>query len=736
MYLESFTIKNYRKFGERNNTVQLVASAPIDASKDSSKSLIAPSSTLVIGKNNSGKTTIAKALSFICSKKMPKAADFNLDYLKSLLTDYRKVIKENNSLDNLPLPELSFILRIKTNINDTGDDLINNIGEFLSIESDTDIAEIFISYTVAEEKVFKEKIQNILKKDSKLNKQTMFFYDLLNSEDVGFKKRFFNSSDETVENVDLNNILNIEEIEANRSLKEGILSDIFKNIVKFQFIKNNQHSESLGKKVKQINNIVTNAVSPKEKLVSLVLQEIDSKDHVSMGLSGNVDMDVILEKLVRYSFAEGENFIPEDQFGLGYINLLNIIGKIIHYIDNYEAESYKNQVNLLFIDEPEAFMHPQMQEFFINRIDKAVNRALCNVNEKDEITSKSLHCQLVITTHSSHIVNSKIQSSNSFDNINYLTSPNKTAHVINLTDKLLSNQQDLVGYKNLKFIKKHIKYKVSELFFSDAVIFVEGVTEDSLLKYYLDKNESLRNYYISVINIDGAHGNIYFNLINALEIPCLIITDIDIKRAKCERGEEHARKDTCEICGQIGESDSQPFEQGSKPIYKQITDIKKCCTTNETIKSFNLLLKNGTEKNKDKLGRCIYFHSDNLYVVYQKDAIEGVYPTSLEEAFILTNYQNSILNNTLIQCIPDIYKNVVGEDTNLENLITNSYKLYKKLSNKKKSEFTNTLLYECITCEEVETPRLPKYIMDGFSWLKKQLEPKNLSKRNKASDRK
>ncbi|WP_321150988.1 ATP-dependent nuclease, partial [Aeromonas jandaei] len=152
------------------------------------------------------------------------------------------------------------------------------------------------------------------------------------------------------------------------------------------------------------------------------------------------------------------------------------------YVDSYRKDSHNSAINLLFIEEPEAFMHPQMQEFFINRIDNAVQKALEIANRSAE-ECKILNCQIAITTHSSHIVNSKIHSSNSFNNINYLNIIDKSANVITLNDDAIS---DGLGdnSKDLKFIKKHIKYKVSELFFSDAIIFVEGATEETLLRFY------------------------------------------------------------------------------------------------------------------------------------------------------------------------------------------------------------------------------------------------------------
>lgn len=457
--------------------------------------------------------------------------------------------------------------------------------------------------------------------------------------------------------------------------------------------------------------------------ISDVLQQVENKNNVDLDLKGGVSYDSIVRDLIKYNFSDNGDYIPESQFGLGYINLLNIIGEIIHYVDSYQNGSHNSQINLLFIEEPEAFMHPQMQEFFINRIDNAVKKALLVANElvEDKENRKSLNCQVAITTHSSHIVNSKIHSSNSFNNINYLTSVNKATTVVKLSDKIIAGTDGL-GSDNLKFIKKHIKYKVSELFFSDAVIFVEGTTEEGLLQYYLEQNETLKDYYISVFNINGAHGKVYFPLIQALKIPCLVITDLDIKREKCQKGLKHKKTDKdCIVCGHKKANDDT-LEIIKKVEYKQVSSLAGLVTTNATIKDFNQKSAQKNEQDSGKLDAIDYFTDENLHLVFQKDAIEGFHATSLEEALILTNYDNDILNDVLLECKKNTYNDIVkiGEKIERKYLIDNSYKLQKKLSDSK-SNFANDLLYQCIIHEVSEAPKLPNYIQDGFNWLIKSL---------------
>ncbi|WP_394135617.1 ATP-dependent nuclease [Aliivibrio fischeri] len=519
-------------------------------------------------------------------------------------------------------------------------------------------------------------------------------------------------------------------MKANRHLKEGVLSDVFNKIVAFQLTNDSSSRQALEQNIDAINDLITGNVSPKSNDISKVLGQVESSDKVDLNLSGNVTYDDIVRRLIKYNFMDGEDYIPEDQFGLGYINLLNIIGEIIHFVDSYEEKSHFSRINLLFIEEPEAFMHPQMQEFFIKRIDDAVKKALEIANASSDV-SKTLQCQIAITTHSSHIVNSKIHSSNTFNNLNYLTSIDKCTKSINLTDEsIVSSSEDDNG-KVLNFIKKHIKYKVSELFFSDAIIFVEGITEETLLNYFLEVHPKLRNHYISVFNINGAHGKLYLPLAKKLFIPNLIVTDLDIKRAKCEKGEKHKNTESCNICGQIAKSDDADCVRGSSPSFVQVTSLDGRKTTNTTLKELNKKLRNKSDLEADNLDDINYFEDENLYVVFQKDSIESQHASSLEEALILTNYDNDLINTVIEKCKPKIYSSIISagqaSSDSRSNLIDSSYKLQKKLSDSK-SDFSNNLIFGLLSLEEGgDLPRLPNYLEHGLEWLENKLELNDIS---------
>lgn len=57
----------------------------------------------------------------------------------------------------------------------------------------------------------------------------------------------------------------------------------------------------------------------------------------------------------------------------------------------------------------------------------------------------------------------------------------------------MPNESEDEESESFRFLKKHIKYKVSELFFSEAAIFVEGFAEDMIIPYYIEKGRDYAN---------------------------------------------------------------------------------------------------------------------------------------------------------------------------------------------------------------------------------------------------
>ena len=654
MYLKSLKLKNFRKFGDKNNIVDFVGSK--DISLQSANINIAPSTTLIVGKNNSGKTTVTEALKKLIGKGGKfQANDFNFIYLNKLLKEYR-----NDDFDVFPSLEFD----VTVGIDFSSDcDLVTNIAPFMSIESvqsdeNESNFQIVLKYELQEATSFKEEVKALVCGHNDESSLFRKFLELINSLD--FRLNYYDSEGELIGDTKfrINDLIEIAVINANKVIDDKSLSETFNRIIKFRYKLENKPDvqNSVAFEIDNINETITEKVSgPHTSSINTALSKIESSDRLEVSLRSDLTFDQIISNVIKYEYKEGKFHIPEGQFGLGYSNLMTIIGELIEYIEKYPKHECHSKINLICIEEPEAFMHSQMQELFIKHINDAISYLL-----KDK--KKEINSQLIITTHSSHILNSKIHTGNSFDNISYITIHENFSNVVNLNDRNVMEDKSVAssqsGLKNtedekeikkklvddLKFLKKHIKYKVSELFFSDAVIFVEGVTEETLISYYIDQDENLNRFYISIFNINGAHGLVYHPLIKLLKVPNLIITDLDIKRTEEE-------KNSC----------------------IQISDLKDRITTNKTIAKYNA--------DKEKIGGLNdYFADENIYVVFQREAVEGYFATSFEEAFILKNYKNELLNKVLSNIKPKFYENVIGSECNKEKLKHASYEFQSKLS--------------------------------------------------------
>ena len=110
-----------------------------------------------------------------------------------------------------------------------------------------------------------------------------------------------------------------------------------------------------------------------------------------------------------YKHGDGDSSsLPETYNGLGYLNLIGILFEIETKLQElYEQPA---DINILYIEEPEAHTHPQLQYIFIRNIKNHINSHRNKLNKE-----KNKYLQIIITSHSSHIV-----SECNFDDIIYL----------------------------------------------------------------------------------------------------------------------------------------------------------------------------------------------------------------------------------------------------------------------------------------------------------------------------
>lgn len=679
MYLKSLTIKNFRKFGTNDNTIEFVDGSSYRKEQESDYINVGSTTTLIVGKNNTGKTTIVHALEKIVKERKFEVNDFNFVYLQMLLDSYKKQHITPQKVENIEIPYLEFLIKIGFE-DDYTQDLIGNLVPFLIIDNITDKKEIeiIVKVEIKEDELFIQKIIKLLNNNIEEEKVFPAFLKILDETD--FEVNYYRENGDQVQ-YNLKNLIDITSIKANIVDSDTSLTKAFNKIIKYRYksLLDEKDREDFDQSLDETNTLLTNKINEQHTgTIGETLGEIVSTDNLSFSLTADLTLEKIMTNVIKYEYIEGDIHIPENQFGLGYTNLMMIIAELVDYMERYPEKSFNSMVNIISIEEPETYMHPQMQELFIKNINDAVRTLL-------EGKEKNINSQLIITTHSSHILNSKIHSGNTFNNINYLTSEEQFTKVINLNDANVITKDS--NKEKLNFLKKHIKYKVSELFFADAIIFVEGITEETIIKYFIDENiKELSRYYITIFNIDGSHGLVYHDLIKLLKVPCLIITDLDIQRNDDE-----------------------------KKHLKQINSVKGKETTNQTIINY-------INEKLDRIETQPFYESQNMYIAYQGEKIEDYYATSFEEALILTNYDNKLLNNALKDTRRNIYNKEVVTESGVDytKLKEKSYFFQHKLS-EKKSKFANTLLSRLIS-DENDDFRLPSYIMSGLDWLSKKLK--------------
>lgn len=699
MYLKSIQIKNFRKFGSSNNEIILAESGDYKINDDKEIN-IAPKTTLIIGKNNSGKTTVVDALNILINESAKfSASDFNFAYLKSLLELYNK--DKDNIQKNLP--HIEFVIKIGID-NKKSTDILSRLYQVISID-DVHKSEctLTLRYQIKESVRYIEKVKTLLEKEYSSIQFNKFLHLL---DETTFIVEYFNKDGDRIDEFKLSNLIEMTYIRANNIRGDKCLTSAFSRIVEYKY-KNNLETtgnDILDSDLDNVNETLSKyfAENHTGRINNVIKNFIDSKK-CQVLLKADLTVKALLSSIVQYYFIEDENEVPEDQFGLGYTNLIMIVAQILEYMEKYPNTAYNSQINIIAIEEPETFMHPQMQENFIKDINVMIGD-LINDNKKN------INSQIIITTHSPHIVNSKIHTGGTFNSINYFKDNKGNVKTIALRDENLCQYTKVEGkkieiakannkiseldkplqekYHDFEFIKKHIKYTLSEVFFADALILVEGQTEFNLLKYYIDLKEELRKKHISVVQIDGCHAKMYEKLIKVLDIPTLIITDLDIKRSDKEKGGVY-----------IDDKGKGVFE------YCQISDLSKRETTNKTLKEFR--------QNKYLSNTLDYIEDGNIKLVYQKDKISGYYATSFEEAFFLENANVPMLKNILVDIFPSLKK------MDSQGIISRSYELQKKISSKK-MEFANKVLFEEMNKDE-QIFNLPKYIEDGISFIKSEL---------------
>lgn len=210
--------------------------------------------------------------------------------------------------------------------------------------------------------------------------------------------------------------------------------------------------------------------------------------------------------VIESIYQRTQNSFELSRNGLGYNNLIYIATVIGDLFERVES-GIENYIALL-IEEPEAHLHPQLQNLLFDYF-KAMEE-------------KSI--QVFVTSHSPTIT--------AKTNIYSITVLNNLNNSIKMT--LLRNISLTLDEK--QYLSRFLDVTKSQLFFAKGIILVEGISEALLLPIFADimgQVFNLNRKGIEVVNIGGIAFNSFAKLFNSddfnlrLNINCSIITDND-----------------------------------------------------------------------------------------------------------------------------------------------------------------------------------------------------------------
>ena len=218
--------------------------------------------------------------------------------------------------------------------------------------------------------------------------------------------------------------------------------------------------------------------------------------------------------------------LPERSNGLGFKNLIYMVLQLKAFRDDMEnGEGPRPRVHLIIVEEPEAHLHPQMQAVFIDKAGKFLN------------AGDATDAQLILTTHSSHIV-----ANCGFSPVRYFRRKGPRAVVKDLL--LFQQQQQQQGPQAvaaLNFLAQYLTLSRCDLFFCDKAILIEGTVERLLLPKMMELAKAagigdLTSTYLAIVEVGGAYAHLFKELVHFIEVPTLVITDLDSigqDRKKC-----------------------------------------------------------------------------------------------------------------------------------------------------------------------------------------------------------
>lgn len=430
---------------------------------------------------------------------------------------------------------------------------------------------------------------------------------------------------------------------------------------------------------------------PRLKIASK-LKAIDGLEHESA-------VTFEIQVLKKAGVVEPVLRLPESYNGLGYQNLISMVFRLMSFRDAWmrvgkAAKPLENSkiepIHLVLVEEPEAHLHAQVQQVFINKAYHVLR------DHKDLKGATALQSQLIVSTHSSHVVHET-----KYSDLRYfrrlpagMQVQVPVTTVINLSDVFGD------GTETERFVTRYLRSQHCDLFFADAVILVEGPAEKMLVPNFIRGSfKFLKQCYITILEINGSHAHRLRSLIERLGLLTLVVTDLD--------------------AGQPNDSKNPAVQPKRKAGQK---------TNNSSLKTWAPKLDD-IDDLYDASPEKKILSGDQLFAVrvaYQtpvqilKDdgkTTEEALPSTFEDALVFENipFFTTLEGFGLVKKFRETVASIKGADA-----IGGA--LFKDLREGNKAEFA----LDVIASKDFDQLKCPTYIGEGLTWLEERLKAKQV----------
>lgn len=658
MQLSKIRIKNYRLL--------------IDAELE-----VDPKTTLIVGRNNTAKTSCFSCIGNVLEGKTVSFNDYPLfrreDFYAKIALFMEKKLSYEELCKQIEVVSIDFLVDYSL---DDPDDNLGALSPFIiDVDVNTTTALIRAEYRLkTDEKTLWAFLESSYYKDGAFSPSEEAHEVLVDNFDKLFGLTVYainpnNMEDKQVKSQkELHDLFPFHTIPAERVLGEDDThnSSLGSLISGFFDMSEADLDPKVAEEIKMLRTIVEKANKDVQKQSDEILSSVVNSsigfgypniEELKLGVTTQLSIDDQIKNQTKLSYISGtaNESLPSSHNGLGYKNLIKMEFLLAAFARDVEKRGVAC-VPLLFIEEPESHMHPQMQTAFATYLEKFLGKL------------SSVQIQTFLTSHSAHIANTM-----EFAKVRYAQKSNAGVIYKNLNTFAQANSD------NVNFIRKYLTLTKCDLFFADKAIFVEGASERLLLPDMIEKCEAtgvfgsgkypLSAQYYTLIEIGGAYAHKFIPFIEFLGVPCLILTDLDSVAAR--------------------------ISKGGKVVKKSVVVSQGETTSNETIKWWIRRNKGLPENDTSKIDLTV------ITSMSPDDKTRGKCHIEFQTA------ENGLCGHSLEEAVRNVNRKHydLGDSTSEEDL---------EFKGKSKTDFALDLICECADyC-------VPAYIKTGLTWLNNQ----------------